>query len=69
MTMDVYTASSSSHSRMLPSSALHRAVKLKSAGVLGEPTFCTYATDQSRVISARSIITTAASAATSDVQP
>ena len=60
--MVVYTASSSSHSRMLPSSALHIAVKLNSTGVSYEPTFCTYAMLQSRVISARCITTTAITA-------
>ena len=54
---------------MLPSSALHSAVMLYSTGVLLLPTFCTYASDQSRVINPRSITMMASTALTSASVP
>ena len=58
--------STRSHSKIEPSSALHTAVKLYNAGVLYEPTFCTYASEKSRVIIPHSIAANAAIAAAHD---
>jgi hypothetical protein len=54
---------------MLPSNALHMAAMLNRIGVLRDPTSCTYCSDQSRVISPRSITTTASTAVASTSQP
>ena len=67
-TAAVNPARTSTQSRIEPSSALHRAAKLCRAGVSREPTFCTYCSEKSRVINARSIITNAPPAAASTTQ-
>ncbi|CAB4695205.1 unannotated protein [freshwater metagenome] len=44
----VYPTSTTSHNKMLPSSALQMAVMLNKNGVSADPTCCTYFNDQSR---------------------
>ena len=61
-TAAVKPASTTTHSRIEPSSADHMAATLYSAGVLREPTCCTYSSEKSRVISARCIMTIASTA-------
>src|SRR5690606_12414524 len=64
-TSAVYPARMSTHSSSEPSSAAHRVATLNSGGVRLDPLSATYCTVKSRVISARSMATTATTAPSS----